>query len=60
MNEIKRQLDKKMGNTKERTERIMMNVEQKKRTAPVKRNSSLIYYVTFASFAVILGLVFIL
>ena len=60
MNEIKRQLNQKMGDTKERTARIMLNVEQKKRTASVKKTPALIYYVTFASFAVLLVLVLIL
>lgn len=60
MNEVKRQLDKKMGDTTERTERIIMNVEQKKRTAPTKRKLSIIYYVTFAAFAVLLGFSFFL
>ena len=60
MNEVKRQLDKKMGDTKESTERIIMNVEQKKRTTLTKRKLPIIYYVTFAAFAVLLGLSFFL
>lgn len=60
MNEIKRQLNNKMGDTKERIERIIKNVEQKKRTTPAKRKLPIFYYVTFATFAVLLGLSFFL
>jgi hypothetical protein len=60
MNEIKRQLNQKMGDTKERTERIMMNVGQKKQQLPLKKKSSLIYYVAFSSFVALLGLFFFL
>ena len=60
MNEVKRQLDKKMGDSTERTKRIIRHVEQKKRTAPTKRKMPIIYYVTFAAFVVLLGFTFLL
>ena len=60
MNEVKRQLNKKMGDTKERSQKIIMNVEQQKHQQTSKKKSSFVYYVTFVSFAVLLGLFFML
>lgn len=60
MNEVKRQLNKKMGDTKDRTKRIIKNVEQQKHQVPTNNKSSKVYYVTFASFVVLLSLFFFL
>ena len=60
MNEVKKQLNKKMGDTKERSQKIIMNVEQQKHQQTSKKKSSFVYYVTFVSFAVLLGLFFML
>lgn len=53
MNEIKRQLNEKMGNTKVRSEKIIQLVEQKKRKQ--QKKSPTLYYVTFATFAALLA-----
>ena len=56
MNEIKRQLDKKMGDTKKRAERVMVMVEHKKHQTNNKTVSKR-YYVTFTAFVALLAAV---
>lgn len=53
MNEVKRQLDQKMGHTKARSEKIMQMVEQNKKTQ--RKKSPKLYYVAFATFAALLA-----
>ncbi|WP_274308422.1 hypothetical protein [Solibacillus daqui] len=54
MNELKRQLDKKMGNTSQRVERIMNNINDNKRQKENKKAPQKLYYVTFAGFIALL------
>ncbi|MER2037727.1 MAG: hypothetical protein ABS944_06250 [Solibacillus sp.] len=61
MNEVKRQLEKKMSDTKKRAESVMAKVEQQKRLQKPKNNVNKRYYITFASFIALLGaLLFVL
>lgn len=53
MNEVKRQLDKKMGDTTARSKQIMNMIEHNKKQAQKKKTPKL-YYVTFATFAALL------
>ncbi|MEC1177954.1 hypothetical protein P9B03_05610 [Metasolibacillus meyeri] len=59
MNEIKRQLDKKTGDTKERAQRVIVMVERKKQQ-PHKKKSYTLYYTTIATFLAMISLVFFL
>lgn len=60
MNEVKRQLDKKMGNTSQRGERIMNHVNDKKRQAKNKKAPQKLYYATFAGFVALLAVLAII
>lgn len=55
MNEIKRQLNRRMGDTKVRSEKIMRAVEHNQKQ-PQKKKTPKRYYVTFATFAALLVL----
>lgn len=59
MNEIKRQLDKKTGDTKERAQRVIAMVERHKRQ-PRKKKSYTLYYTTIATFVAIISFSFFL
>ncbi|MEK3763894.1 hypothetical protein [Solibacillus sp. FSL K6-4121] len=54
MNEIKRQLDKKMGDTKARSEKLMQSIENNKLQSPDKKFLSKRYYATFTVFVALL------
>lgn len=54
MNEIKRQLDKKMGDTKARSEKLMQSIENNKLQLRDKKSSSKRYYATFTAFVALL------
>lgn len=54
MNEIKRQLDKKMGDTKARSEKLMQKIENNKLQSTDKKSSSKRYYATFTAFVALL------
>lgn len=54
MNEIKRQLDKKMGDTKARSEKLMQTIENNKLQSTDKKSSSKRYYATFTAFVALL------
>ena len=60
MNEIKRQLNQKMGNTSERSMRVMKHVEQQKKMkrTSTKRSTSFAFYITFTTVAAALALFF--
>lgn len=57
MNEVKRQLDHKMGNTSQRVERIMNHVNDNKRQAKNKKAPQKLYYSTFAGFIALLAVI---
>ena len=62
MNEMKRQLNQKMGNTSERTASVIQKIEagkKMKRTAKKSKSSGLIY-IAIASFVTVLALFFLL
>lgn len=59
MNEIKRQLNKKIGDTKGRAETVMAKVEQKKRQVSVKKKSNIPYYAAMIVFAAAIASFFI-
>ncbi|WP_342574347.1 hypothetical protein MHH37_19680 [Solibacillus sp. FSL K6-1781] len=50
MNEIKRQLNKNMGSTSRRAERIISKVNEQKRQKPQTKKSNRLYYVAFTAF----------
>lgn len=52
MNEVKRQLNKKMGDTSQRVDKIMNQVNQKKHKN--KKATNKLYYITLASFVAVL------
>lgn len=54
MNEIKRQLDKKMGDTKARSGKLMQKIENNKLQSTDKKSSSKRYYATFTAFVALL------
>ena len=62
MNEIKRQLDQKMGDTKNRANHLIAKINKEKR--PSNRNrkspSSIPYFLTLGSFAVLMALFFLM
>lgn len=59
MNEIKRQLNKNMGDTKGRAETVMAKVEQKKRQVSVKKKSNIPYYTAMVILAAAIASFFI-
>lgn len=60
MNEMKRQLNKKMGDTNGRAEAVMARVNNKKRQDHSKKRSNVPYYATFVAFIVLVVLFFIM
>lgn len=62
MNEIKRQLDEKMGDTKSKANNLITKINKEKLQGRHKRKSpsSIPYYVTLGSFAVLIVLIFLM
>ena len=62
MNELKRQLDQKMGDTNERAQRVIHKIEDGKKVkrSPVKSKSSGAVYIAIASFVTVLALFFLI
>ena len=62
MNEIKRQLDEKMGNTKEKANNLITKINKEKLQSHHKRKapSSIPYYVTLGSFTALIILFFLM
>lgn len=62
MNEMKRQLNQKMGDTSERSARVIQKIEARKKVkrSPVKSKSSGTVYIAIASFVTVLALFFLI
>ena len=60
MNELKRQLNEKMGDTNARTANVIQKIEagKKVKRSPVKSKSSGAVYIAIASFVTVLALFF--
>lgn len=54
MNEIKRQLNKKMGSTSKRAEQVMAKVNEQKRQNQPTEKSNRLYYATFTTFLAVI------
>ena len=59
MNEIKRQLNKKIGSTSKRAEQVMAKVNEQKRQKQPTKKSNRLYYATFTTFLAVITFTFL-